>query len=63
MKISEPAHRATSGLERVTWQSLSHEQVFIQMLIKIYKPGTFFWLHTSMSYFLNSFQVHPTRPE
>lgn len=72
IKISEPICRAKHGLEQVTWQSLSHKQMLIWMLIKIYKPCAtvfffllffLFWLHTLRSYLLNIFQVYPLIPD
>lgn len=46
IKISEPAHRAKCGLEQGTWQTPSHKQMFIWMVIKIYKPPIFFFGYT-----------------
>lgn len=37
MKISRPICHAKHGLKQVTWQSFSHKQMLIWMLIKIYK--------------------------
>lgn len=42
IKISKALCQAKCGLEQVTWQTLTHNQMLICMLIKIYKPGAIF---------------------
>ena len=60
IEISKPLCQGKCGLEQVTWQRLTHKQMLIWMLIKIYKPDAIFWIHTLISYLLNIFQVQPS---